>query len=91
MAAMQWAGFRRIAERLARPAETVRGWLRRFSGRMEAVRSVFTVWLPALQVDPVIAAPAGVGSLMRWLLSPRSLMWRRAGLGCPRCRWLRWR
>ena len=31
------AGFRRIATDLARPAETVRGWLRRFAGRVEAV------------------------------------------------------
>lgn len=61
MAAMQGAGFRRIAERLGRPAETVRGWLRRFGGRVEAVRSVFTVWLRALQVDPVMPAAAGGG------------------------------
>ena len=42
------AGFRRIAADLGRPAETVRGWLRRFAERAEAVRSVFTVWLRAV-------------------------------------------
>jgi hypothetical protein len=48
------AGFRRIAADLARPAETVRGWLRRFAERAEAVRSVFTVWLRAVDPDPVM-------------------------------------
>lgn len=52
-------GFRRIAAELARPAETVRGWLRRFVGRVEAVRSVFTVWLRAVDADPVMPQPAG--------------------------------
>jgi transposase-like protein len=61
MAATRGVGFRRIAEKLARPAETVRGWLRRFGGRVEAVRSVFTIWLRALQVDPVMPGPAGGG------------------------------
>ena len=32
------AGHRLIAALLGRPAETVRGWLRRFAGRVEAVR-----------------------------------------------------
>ncbi|KAA8958491.1 MAG: hypothetical protein F6Q13_15435, partial [Mycobacterium sp.] len=38
--ATRGVGFRRIAAKLARPAETVRGWLRRFAERAEAVRSV---------------------------------------------------
>jgi hypothetical protein len=54
-------GFRRIAAELARPAETVRGWLRRFADRAEAVRSVFTVWLAAVDPDPVMPDPAGGG------------------------------
>ena len=54
-------GFRRIAAELARPAETVRGWLRRFGERAEAVRSVFTVWLRAVDADPVMPGPAGGG------------------------------
>lgn len=49
-------GFRAIAAELDRPAETVRGWLRRFAGRAEAVRSVFTVWLAAVDADPVMCA-----------------------------------
>ena len=56
------AGFRRIAADLARPAETVRGWLRRFAERVEAVRSVFTIWLRAVDADPVMPDRlAGVG------------------------------
>jgi hypothetical protein len=35
--------------------------LRRFAGRVEEVRSVFTIWLRALQADPVIPGPAGGG------------------------------
>jgi hypothetical protein len=52
-------GFRRIAAGLGRPAETVRGWLRRFAGRAEPVRVVFTGWLRALEADPVLPGPAG--------------------------------
>ena len=48
-----------IAAELARPAETVRGWLRRFAERAEAVRSVFTVWLRAVDADPVMPDAAG--------------------------------
>ena len=53
------AGWRRIAAGMGRPAETVRGWLRRFVGRVEEVRQVFTVLLRALSPDPVMPAPAG--------------------------------
>jgi hypothetical protein len=55
------AGFRRIASELARPAETVRGWLRRFAERAEAVRSVLTVWLRGIDPDPVMPDAAGGG------------------------------
>jgi hypothetical protein len=54
-------GYRRIATVLRRPAETVRGWLRRFSGRVEAVRRRFTVLLRAVAADPVMPQPAGSG------------------------------
>jgi hypothetical protein len=37
----------------------VRGWLRRFAERAEAVRSVFTVWLRAVDADPVMPDAAG--------------------------------
>jgi hypothetical protein len=53
------AGYRRIAAWLRRPAETVRGWLRRFGGRVEAVRRLFTVLLRAMAPDPVMPASAG--------------------------------
>jgi hypothetical protein len=59
--AVRGVGVGRIAAELARPAETVRGWLRRFGGRAEAVRSVFTVWLRAVDADPVMPEAAGSG------------------------------
>ena len=52
-------GHRRIAVVLGRAAETVRGWVRRFGGRVEPVRRVFTVVLRAVAVDAVMPAPAG--------------------------------
>lgn len=55
------AGYRSIAVVLGRPVDTVRGWLRRFADRIEAVRGVFTVWLRALEPDPVMPEPAGSG------------------------------
>jgi hypothetical protein len=61
MAAAGGVGFWWIADKLARQAETVWGWLRRFAGRVEGVRSVFTIWLRALQADPVMPGPAGGG------------------------------
>lgn len=47
-----------IAERLGRPVETVRGWLRRFTSRAEAVRRYFTVVLVDAGVDPAPPGPA---------------------------------
>lgn len=52
-------GHRRIAVELGRSAETVRGWLRRFAGRLEPVRVVFTGWCRALAADPALPGPAG--------------------------------
>jgi hypothetical protein len=52
-------GCRPIAAGLGRPPETVRGWLRRFAGRAEAVRVFFTVLLADTGPDPVM--PAGGG------------------------------
>ena len=51
-------GYRRIAAGNGRPPETVRGWLRRFAGRLEAVRAVFTRLVRAVSVDPVVPGPA---------------------------------
>jgi hypothetical protein len=65
------AGARTVAAALGRPAETVRGWVRRFAGRAEAVRVAFTALLVGVGVDPVppaaafadaVAAVAGAGA-----------------------------
>ena len=53
------AGHRVVAERLGRPASTVRGWLRAFTARAEQVRSVFTALAASLVTDPPLPAPAG--------------------------------
>lgn len=53
------AGFRSIAAGLGRPAETVRGWLRAFSGAAESIRSWFTVVLTGLDPDPQVPAATG--------------------------------
>ena len=45
------AGHRRIAAQVARPASTVRGWLRAFARNAETVRAVFMALLVAL--DPL--------------------------------------
>jgi hypothetical protein len=52
-------GWRRVADRLGRPGATVRGWLRRFAARAEAVRGLFTALLVTVAPDPVPAAAAG--------------------------------
>ena len=60
-------GHRKIAGLVERQASTVRGWLRRFAGRAEAVRVFFTV-LVARRTDPVMpasAAGAGGGCCVR--------------------------
>jgi len=51
-------GHRKIAGLVSRPAPTVRGWLRRFAGRAEAVRVFFTVLLARTGPDPVMPASA---------------------------------
>ena len=53
------AGHRVIAERLGRPASTVRGWLRAFTARAEQVRQVFTALAASLVTDPPLPASAG--------------------------------
>jgi hypothetical protein len=58
LAAAGW-GFRRVARRLGRPEATVRGWLRRFSARAEAVRVAFTVLAGSVAAEAVALAPAG--------------------------------
>jgi hypothetical protein len=63
LAAAGW-GFRRIAERLGRPATTVRGWLRCWSRRAARTAAVFTAWLVALADDPAVVLPAPAGSVV---------------------------
>jgi Homeodomain-like domain len=62
-AALVWAaagwGHRQIAERLGRPAATVRGWLRRFVARAGPARVAFTTLLCELDPDPPVPEPAG--------------------------------
>ena len=53
------AGHRRIAVELGRAASTVRGWLRRFTGRAEEIRVVFTGLLGELDPLTGAAPPAG--------------------------------
>ena len=55
-------GHRVIAGRLGRPASTVRGWLRAFTGRAEQVRSVFTALAASLLTDPPLPGPAGLAA-----------------------------
>jgi hypothetical protein len=54
-------GWRRIAVLVGRPGPTVRGWLRRFAERVEEFRAWFTVWLRAVEPDPVMPESAGGG------------------------------
>ena len=51
------AGYRRVAEQLGRPAETVRDWLARFRSRAEVVAAHFWRWARALDgaLLPVVA------------------------------------
>jgi hypothetical protein len=50
------SGARAVAVMLGRPPETVRGWLRRFGSRAEAVYRVFTALLVQVAPDPVVPA-----------------------------------
>jgi transposase-like protein len=52
-------GHRAVAARLGRPASTVRGWLRQFGSRAEAVRAAFTALAVTLVVDAALPEPTG--------------------------------
>jgi hypothetical protein len=54
------AGHRTIAIRLGRPKETVRGWLRRFSSRVELIQEHFRRW--AFALDPRLETITPQGS-----------------------------
>jgi hypothetical protein len=57
------AGYRRVAEQLGRPAETVRDWLSRFRSRAELVAAHFWRWARALD-----GALLGVGDAVTAVL-----------------------
>jgi hypothetical protein len=82
------AGARTIAERLGRPVETVRGWLRCFARRAEALRAWFTVLLVDVGVDPVPPAQAStpfadaVAAVLGAVVAARS-RWPRVGEVSP--------
>jgi hypothetical protein len=54
-------GYRRIASRLEVPADTVRGWLRRFAERAGLLRVHFTRCAVALDPELGRVLPAGSG------------------------------
>ena len=55
------AGHRLIGAVLSVPASTVRGWLRRAAGRLEATRTVFLQYAVTAGVDVQIPSSAGSG------------------------------
>jgi hypothetical protein len=55
-------GYRRVAERLGVPGETVRDWRRRFRSRAELIAAHFLLWARAL--DASLDPPARRGSLV---------------------------
>jgi len=57
------AGYRRVAEQLGRPAETVRDWLSRFRSRAELVAAHFWRWARVLD-GALLPAVAGGSSLV---------------------------
>lgn len=61
-ASVAGVGYRRIARGLGVPADTVRGWLRRFAERAELLRSHFTRCAVALdpELGPVMPAGSGI-------------------------------
>jgi hypothetical protein len=60
LASAQGDGHRKIAARLQRPPGTVRGWLRAFAARAEAVRCCALRW--AYAIDPTLASTVPAGS-----------------------------
>ena len=55
------AGHRKVAERLDRPASTVRGWIRRFRAVAARVAAHFMAWAAGLDAMLGPVAPAGSG------------------------------
>ncbi len=59
-------GYRRIARGLGVPADTVRGWLRRFAERAELIRAHFTRCAVALdpELGPVLPAGSAIADAL---------------------------
>lgn len=72
------AGHRSIALRLGRPKETVRGWLRRFSSRIEMIHTHFLHW--AFALDPRLESVTPQDSLFAETLEVIGLCVRAASL-----------
>ena len=62
VASLAGLGYRRIASRLGVPADTVRGWLRRFGERAELLRAHFTRCAGVLDPELGAVMPAGSGA-----------------------------
>lgn len=58
------AGYRRVAEQLGRPAETVRDWLSRFRSRAELVAAHFWRWARALDGALVLGVADAVTAVL---------------------------
>jgi hypothetical protein len=59
-------GHRPVAGRLGVPADTVRGWLRRFEERADRIRAHFTRWAVVLdpEIGPVLPAGSGIADAL---------------------------
>jgi hypothetical protein len=62
VASVAGVGYRRIAGRFGVPADTVRGWLRRFGERAELLRAHFTRC--AVVLDPELGPVMSAGSVV---------------------------
>jgi len=62
LAGASGAGHRHIAGLIGRPADTVRGWLRRARAGAERIWVHFTAWAHAL--DPLFPPPVPAGSAL---------------------------
>ena len=78
-------GHRRIAGRLGVPADTVRGWLRRFAERAERIRARFTRWAVVLDAEqgPVLPAGSGVADALEAIAVAARAWLLRFGPGDP--------
>jgi len=85
-AAAAGAGHRRAAERVGRPASTVRGWLRRFRAAAVRVATHFAAW--AQRLDPMLGAIEPAGSAVADAVEAVGVAARAASLGLgPRPGW----